>query len=57
MDSDQKLNTKDVEDFFFAMSIHAPSYNQWYKRYALLKLMDAGILRRIDWREQTISNF
>jgi hypothetical protein len=58
-DSDQELNTKDIEDFLFLpMGINVPSYGQWFRRYAVWKLMNAaGILRWIDWRELTILNF
>jgi hypothetical protein len=33
LDSDQELNSKGIEDFlFFPTSIHAPLYNQWFRR-------------------------
>jgi hypothetical protein len=56
--SDQQLNSKDIEDFlFFPTGIHATSYDQRFRRYALSKLMNAaGILRWTYWRELTISN-
>jgi hypothetical protein len=45
-----KLNTKNVDDFlFFPMGIHMPSYNQWFRIYALSKLTNATrILSRTD---------
>jgi hypothetical protein len=59
LDSDQELNRKDIEGFLFSpMGIHTPSYDQWFRRYTLSKLMiAAGILRWTDWRELTILNF
>jgi hypothetical protein len=56
--SDQDLNSKDIEDFLlFPTGIHTPSYDQWFRRYALSKLMNAaGILRWTDWSELTILN-
>jgi hypothetical protein len=59
MDLDKESNRKDVENFLrFPMGIHAPSYDQGFRRYALSKLMNAaGILCWTDWRELTISNF
>jgi hypothetical protein len=41
------INRKDIEDFIlFPTSIHAPSFDQWFRRYALLKLMNAAGIRR-----------
>jgi hypothetical protein len=59
LDFDQESNSKDIEDFlFFPMGLHMFSYDQWSRRYALSKLMNAaGILRWTDWKELTISNF
>jgi hypothetical protein len=59
LDSDQESNSKDIDDFHrFPMGIHMSSYDQWFRRYALSKLMNAaGILRWTDWRELTISNW
>jgi hypothetical protein len=53
------LNRKDVEDFLTSLTgIHVPSYNQWLRRYALSKLMNADrILRWTDWRKLNISIF
>jgi hypothetical protein len=41
---------KDVEDFpCFPTDIHLPSYDQWFRRYALSMLMNAaGILSWTD---------
>jgi hypothetical protein len=46
LDPDQELNRKDIDDFLlFPMGIHVPSYDKWFRRYALSKLMNAaGIL-------------
>jgi hypothetical protein len=53
LDSAEDLNRKDTEDFIlFPTGIHAPSSDQWCRRYALSNLMNAAeILRRIDQRE------
>jgi hypothetical protein len=43
---------------YIPMRIHAPSYDQWFRRYALSKLMNAArILCWTDWRKLTILNF
>jgi hypothetical protein len=57
LDSNKKLNSKDIDDFLlFPTGVHTPSYDRWFRRYALLKLMNAaGILRWTDWRKLTIS--
>jgi hypothetical protein len=40
LDSDEGLNRKDIEGFIlFATDIHVPSSNQWFRRYALVKLL------------------
>jgi hypothetical protein len=46
MDSNKELNSEDIEDFHpFPTSNHAPSNDQWLRRYALEKLTNAaGIL-------------
>jgi hypothetical protein len=46
MDFDQELNIKDIDVFLFLPTdVHVPSYDQWFMRYALSKLMNAaGIL-------------
>jgi hypothetical protein len=57
--SSQKRQIGNIEDFLFLpMGINVPSYGQWFRRYAVWKLMNAAeILRWIDWRELTILNF
>jgi hypothetical protein len=38
LDYDQESSSKYIEDFIlFPIVIHAPSYNQWFRRYALEK--------------------
>jgi hypothetical protein len=53
LDSAKELNRKDTKDFIlFPTDIHVPSSDQWFRRYALSKLMNAAeILWRIDQRE------
>jgi hypothetical protein len=50
---DQELSAKDVDDFLlFPTGTHAPSYDQWFRRYALSKLTNAAeILSWIDLEE------
>jgi hypothetical protein len=59
LDSAKGSNRKDIEDFIlFPIGIHAPSSDQWFRRYASPKLKNAaGILHRKDWRDLTILNF
>jgi hypothetical protein len=59
LDSGQDLNRKDTDDFvLFQTGIHAPSSDQWFRRYALSKLMNAAeILRRLDQRETDYFEF
>jgi hypothetical protein len=59
LDSGQDLNRKDTEDFIlFPTGIHAPSSDQWCRRYALLKLMNAAeILRRLAQGETDYFKF
>jgi hypothetical protein len=53
------LNRKDIEDFLlFPTDIHMPSYDQWFKRYALSNLKSAAeILRWTDLEEAAYFDF
>jgi hypothetical protein len=47
LDLAEDLNRKDTKNFIlFPTGIHTPSSDQWFRRYALSKLMNAAEILR-----------